>query len=599
MRILVIIPLSLSLNGVRSNSSITYGTSSDIVVNSSNAFVSLYINNTLTVGPVKNNLTYIKLLPAGYWKITAASNSSSTNITLYQKISKATPLLLLTVTPGSFVYNGNPDEFIGHISTINNQLLSTLYINNKSILSTYSSLFYFNSSAGIYNAKLITDGNQNYTSDAFKTSVEIQRARPVLYLNVPRNLTYNAKPRITNYVISSVNNQLLANVTLNGVYISSTDSSGQVSEINPGIYVFNISTSGNSNYTSSYLVKAYSIYKLRSKLFNFTIGSFNNSIIKTKANESQGPSGTFLVKIYRILPGVLNINLTQVMSQIIGINNISIITNVNLVNQTLNITKVMIPSCLDKRLNNSIDSFNVTFGNINSNENGSDFTVVYKFDVNKSELNRLSLTSQNISLYGCNENIGWEELPTYLVSQTNGTYYYKAYSNPAYSYSIAEGFSYNVENTPSFTDEYISETGLPKNFIWNASYAGINQTGISNLSMVFVVPPGNYLATFYKLSNSSYSSGQACSTIYYPTNVKAGVSIVIPAGLSFTVNYANYTECTKIKIPTPQITFSLLFVLILVAVFILIIIFLIVMLLYHLKGSKKARSNNYRKKLHK
>ena len=111
MRILVIIPLSLSLNGVRSNSSITYGTSSDIVVNSSNAFVSLYINNTLTVGPVKNNLTYIKLLPAGYWKITAASNSSSTNITLYQKISKATPLLLLTVTPGSFVYNGNPDTF--------------------------------------------------------------------------------------------------------------------------------------------------------------------------------------------------------------------------------------------------------------------------------------------------------------------------------------------------------------------------------------------------------------------------------------------------------------------------------------------------------
>jgi PGF-pre-PGF domain-containing protein len=565
--------LSLFISGKTNNSSITYGTVSDFVVTSQNSFVSLYINGTLVTKLVKDNFTYLNILPAGYWKITAVSNSSNENVTLYQNISKAIPKMSLFATPGNFVYNGSAEEFMGNISTINNQIYVKIYINGIPKAVSNSDIFYSLSSAGSYTAELITNGNNNYTAEKISTLITISKAKPILYIKIPNNYTYTGESSVVYYSIFSINNQLTANVLLNDLRVNTINSAGKTYEINPGIYTFNISTTGNSNYTSLYLVKSYSIYKIKPVLINSNLISFNSSVLKVVLNESQISANSFLVKINKYTPGTLIVNLGSGISNLVGLSSLNLETNASASNQNLTINHLANTTCLGNSLKKPITFFSVI---PSFNETTEKASAAYFFNISKNQLSNSSLSVQNISLYRCSPGDGWVELPTYLVKSINGTYYYKAYSDSLSLYAIAQGFAYNAENLSNFTNEFIDEIGLPLNYTWIATYNGLNQTQKAGLPMLFSNPYENYPAVFYNFSNSSSNITVSCTTVYYPTNVKASEPIIIPNGLSFTVHYSDLTSCEPI-ITAPIIVLTnteVMFLALLFSVIMLLFIFI-------------------------
>ena len=565
--------LSLFISGKTNNSSITYGTVSDFVVTSQNSFVSLYINGTLVTKLLKDNLTYLNILPAGYWKITAVSNSSNENVTLYQNISKAIPKMSLFATPGNFVYNGSAEEFMGNISTINNQIYVKIYINGIPKAVSNSDIFYSLSSAGSYTAELITNGNNNYTAKKISTLITISKAKPILYIKIPNNYTYTGESSVVYYSIFSINNQLTANVSLNDLRVNTINSAGKTYEINPGIYTFNISTTGNSNYTSVYLVKSYSIYKIKPVLINSNLISFNSSVLKVVLNESQISANSFLVKINKYTPGTLIVNLGSGISNLVGLSSLNLETNASASNQNLTINHLANTTCLGNSLKKPITFFSVI---PSFNETTEKASAAYFFNISKNQLSNSSLSVQNISLYRCSPGDGWVELPTYLVKSINGTYYYKAYSDSLSLYAIAQGFAYNAENLSNFTNEFIDEIGLPLNYTWIATYNGLNQTQKAGLPMLFSNPYENYPAVFYNFSNSSSNITVSCTTVYYPTNVKASEPIIIPNGLSFTVHYSDLTSCEPI-ITAPIIILTnteVMFLALLFSVIMLLFIFI-------------------------
>ncbi|MCL4397255.1 hypothetical protein M1494_02835, partial [Candidatus Parvarchaeota archaeon] len=130
------VPVSifLYLNSIKdSNSTIKYGEESNFTASISNIYdyISLYVNGTKMVSFTKGSITYLKNLSAGLYKVTIYSNSSGvSNVTYYERISKATPTLTITTTPTqNYTQNGTSLVFHFSISTINNQLSGSFYIN--------------------------------------------------------------------------------------------------------------------------------------------------------------------------------------------------------------------------------------------------------------------------------------------------------------------------------------------------------------------------------------------------------------------------------------------------------------------------------------
>ncbi|MCL5420612.1 MAG: hypothetical protein M1284_02565 [Candidatus Parvarchaeota archaeon] len=455
-------------------------------------------------------------------------------------ISKARPNASFFTSPDNFIYNGSDEEFVGSVSSVNNQLLSSLYINGN-FEESGSNIFYTLSSAGLYDSVLLIPGNNNYTAEELLISIKISKAVPFLYINVPNNFTYDGKAAAAYYGISSVNNQLNATVTLNNSYLGNISKSGSITESNPGVYTINVSTKGNQNYSSLSLVRSFAIYKPKGQIFNSNVISFNNSVINVILNESIVSADSYIVTVNKYVPGTLVVILSKNMTHLTGLSSFNIVTNSSSINSNFTIkhlTNITTPA-------NTITAFSIL---PSFNETKERTSAVYFFELNSSQLSDYSLSPQNISMYKYSKVTGWTMLPTYLTADRNGIFYYRAYSDSLSTYSIAEGVSYNAENASNFTDEFISETGLPNKYLWTVTYNGLNQTQRAGLSMVFSNPSGNYIAVFYTLSNVSVNSTFSCTSVYYPSNVKAGEQVLIPNGLSFTVSYANYTECEPVTV---------------------------------------------------
>ena len=431
---------------------------------------------------------------------------------------------------------------------------------------------------------MITNGNNNYTAEKISTLITISKAKPILYIRTPNNYTYDGQSSTTYYNILSVNNQLTAAVSLNDSRVNTINSAGKTYEINPGIYTFNISTMGNSNYTSLYLVKSYSIYKIKPALINSNLISFNSSVLKVVLNESQISVNSFLVKINKYKPGTLIINLSRRISNLVGLSSLNLETTASASNQNLTINHLADIICLGNSLKKPITFFSVI---PSFNETTEKASATYFFNISKNQLSNSSLSVQNISLYKCSPSNGWVELPTYLIKSINGTYYYKAYSNSLSLYSIAQGFAYNAENLSNFTNEFINETGLPSNYAWTATYNGLNETQKASLPMLFSNPYGNYPAVFYNFSNSSSNSTVSCTTVYYPTNVKASEPIIIPNGLSFTVYYSGLTSCKSI-VAAPVIILTSTQIMFLAFLFsVVVLLFVFILSILFVKKKKK------------
>ena len=173
--------LAEDTNATGSNA-ITYGTTSTFTANISSGFVGLWTNVTGTMaqtGPLTHlTTTYSKsYLAAGYYKIIAGSNTSGmANVTLYEKINKAVPVLSLTAALANFTYNGTKDNTSAAITTINDQLTAKLYIGGASKGSSTTRISYLNATAATYPAVFNTSGDQNYSSASVTIARKISQA---------------------------------------------------------------------------------------------------------------------------------------------------------------------------------------------------------------------------------------------------------------------------------------------------------------------------------------------------------------------------------------------------------------------------------------
>ena len=111
--------------------------------------------------------------------------------------------------------------------------------------------------AGKYNVTAYDSTLSKYSGSQLLT---INKATPVLSLNVPPNYEYNGTGGTVSFGISTVSNKLLGELYVNGVGVANTTTTGTFKTTpNVGTYTEVFNTTGNYNYTNASLAKSFSI----------------------------------------------------------------------------------------------------------------------------------------------------------------------------------------------------------------------------------------------------------------------------------------------------------------------------------------------------
>jgi hypothetical protein len=160
-------PPNLTINPA----SITYGSTSTITAsgNPSTDTIELFMNGNLIAGPTTGTITYTfnTLLPgngAGSYTFNAYDeNSLKSNIGTLT-VNKATPTISLPNFPKNFIYDGSSATITASISSINNQLIGNIYVNNTFLKSFTTSTSFTETNPNNYTVVANTIGNANYTS---------------------------------------------------------------------------------------------------------------------------------------------------------------------------------------------------------------------------------------------------------------------------------------------------------------------------------------------------------------------------------------------------------------------------------------------------
>ena len=225
--------------------------------------VSLFINNESS-GSTFFNSTSHTCASAGTYNVTvsASGNQNYTSITKSSsfKIAKAYPSVFLFVYPNSnFIYNGKHFTITAELSSINNQLPASLYLDGKLLNLTRTNISYSNSSAGDYSFVFNTTGNQNYSSSTVAKKIIISKATPSMNLFItPGNFVYNGTKDTVIGSINSFDNQINGTVYVNGKKVN-----GSYSTARAGIYNVVFNESGNANYTNYSIKKLFNISKAK------------------------------------------------------------------------------------------------------------------------------------------------------------------------------------------------------------------------------------------------------------------------------------------------------------------------------------------------
>ena len=258
-------------------SSITYGQASNVSIKLTNALgglnqqtINLQKNGQVLSSGVTNQqgITTLKIpstLSAGTYNLnisySGASNYSSTSTPISLVINPQQAQNGVLTLPSNITYNNQPIPVsYGAGSSINNQLSYSLYLNNILVGSTGSTSGSTytqkgsNLSAGTYTYSLKTSGNANYTNSTVSKTLVINKAQPKLRLSGIYNFTYNGQGQTIYFNISTVNNQVPANLFVNGYLQSKTNSSSTyITTPSVGTYLVTLSSSTTKNYTSANL----------------------------------------------------------------------------------------------------------------------------------------------------------------------------------------------------------------------------------------------------------------------------------------------------------------------------------------------------------
>jgi PGF-pre-PGF domain-containing protein len=132
--------------------------------------------------------------------------------------------------------------------------------------------------AGKYNVTAYAPSLSKYSTPAILT---VNKAAPVLSLSVPPNFIYDGNGGTVSYSISTVSNQLLANLYVNGVDTASTNTLGTyVTSASVGSYSEVFNTTGNANYTATSKSAAFSI-TTAPYIVTFSTGSASDTTVPT------------------------------------------------------------------------------------------------------------------------------------------------------------------------------------------------------------------------------------------------------------------------------------------------------------------------------
>ena len=202
------------------------------------------------------------------------NNYTSSYINDSFTINQANPVLSIT-NSSNFVYNGNSGFFNVTITTINNQVQATLWVNSVNTTTTFTNTNYSSGMAtgGTYSGVFNTTGNINYTSATTLATGEnftIAKATPSLpellingtnttFTTLNNSVANISTTNISNPNLASINNQLTwdiyyyyPNGTLNSTpfNISTLNTSNNFTAMILGTWNFTLNTTGNANYTA-------------------------------------------------------------------------------------------------------------------------------------------------------------------------------------------------------------------------------------------------------------------------------------------------------------------------------------------------------------
>ena len=242
--------------------------------------------------------TYIpSILGAGTYKFNLYVKDSHPTLVLSAPITitiNKIPIPSATFSTNTFTYNGVIPTITFTFNTINNQI-------PPAVVSLPSA------SAGTYTVSN-TAGNSNYTSTTFSINAIINKASPLLSLNLPANFTYNGTAVSIPFSINTINNQVIANVLLNGALVKSTSTSNSISLASAGVYNITFTTAGNANYTTNSITKFFKINK----------ATVNNQFIEASLQNGQlyQINGTGLMNITSTGSITISVQLKTINSQL-------------------------------------------------------------------------------------------------------------------------------------------------------------------------------------------------------------------------------------------------------------------------------------------
>jgi hypothetical protein len=412
-----------------------------------------YDNGTFTeFGASPTYLNYTNATAGFYsytWNTSGDTNYTADSISSSYNILKATPILSM-INSSDFIYNGLGGFFNVSIITINNQLNATFWINGVNFSSINTTLNYTTyGGAGIYSGVFNTTGNTNYTSASISGSFTINQATPILTISNSSNFTYNNSNGYYNVSISTINNQLVGTLWINGISTVNTNTNINYSSnlATGGEYIGIFNTTGNQNYTSGTTDYA-----------NFTI------------LQATPPSP------------ILLINDSDTSTNTITNQSISVIANVSSINNQLTWNvNYYYP-------NGTIVLFNTT--NINDSNN---FKVIntplstYNFTINTTgNQNYTAMDTNNITdnvyqafinllIYNLNNTLTYPNVPEWNVTpnynaSNNITLNVSINSQNAFSSNVTNGINTTLNNTNSILT-FGNLTAGTYTIIFNASDA--------------------------------------------------------------------------------------------------------------------------------
>jgi hypothetical protein len=460
----------------------------------------------------------------------------------------------LTATRANYTYNGTTENISGSSS----QASGTLYINSISKSSPYK-----NATAGMWSAWFNTTANQNYSAAQSHLIRKILQATPNLLLTSHPNVnyTYNGTAlRITGN-ISSVGNQLIGKLYINGVSVGTLNYSYSTSSFNTYIVVIN--TTGNINYTS------YSLRIARQLLTNILLKLFlngvngNNSIFYGIQSNFSGRDGNdytslwvngtkvcSLTKNCTFTKSYYGVSLYKVTegSNTTGVSNVTYYETITKISPTLSLTA----SLSNFTYNDTSQKLTASIITINNQltakeyVNSSTKDYLYTNSVTTTDVYKNATAGTYWEIFNTSGNQNYTGGSLYLATKINKAIPIITLTATRVNYTYngtTENISGSVSSVNSQVNGILYINGLSKTSSYKNATAGIwsawfNTTANQNYSAGFsrLIRKISQTALTQSLSSSPSSPFAYSGSVPTITDTLSGTLVSGQSGLSFTLN---------------------------------------------------------------